>query len=342
MREDALDRAVGVRDAEPVHSGTVAVFGHRIRYLTSGEGEPVLLLHGLADHAEAWTHVLPHLARRYQVIAPDLLGCGLSDKPHIGYSLYEQAIYLRYLMDAMGIERAHVVGHSLGGALALHLYFQYPERVHDLALIASGGMGRHLSLSLRLCTLAGSSAVLGVLLASRHSQHPVARVGREVLQRFWPATAIADCTPADDDPEDDAQRAAEEAGILDRLREPDARWAFLAMLRNGCDVRGQRGSALAKLAHVQVPVLLVHGDQDATIPLSHSRAAAEALPRARLEVIEQCGHCPQRETPSQFAHVIERFLGAPEAMVRGESYPPATGGMKTSSSPSVRSASAAT
>jgi pimeloyl-ACP methyl ester carboxylesterase len=309
MRRESIEGKVGVRAEEPIESRVISVFGHRIRYLTAGEGEPVVLLHGLADCAESWTRIVPGLARRYRVVAPDLLGCGLSDKPRIDYSLYELAVYLRYLMDSIGVDRAHVVGHSLGGGLALHLYFQYPERVHDLALIASGGMGRQLPLSLRLCTLAGSSAVLGMLLASRHSQHPAARMGRSILQRFWPATAIADLTPAEDESASmEALDAMAEASILDRLRETDARAAFLAMLRNSCDVRGQRGHALAALAHVDVRVLLVHGDRDATIPVSHSRAAYQALRRATLEIIERCGHCPQREAPERVALSLERFL----------------------------------
>lgn len=311
--DDVSRLAATLSEAAPslpvTQSKVIEVMGHHMRYLTAGEGEPVLLLHGLADHAETWSRMLPRLARRYRVVAPDLLGCGLSDKPPITYTLWEQAIYLRYLLDAAGVERAHVVGHSLGGGLALHLYFQYPERVRDLALIASGGMGRHLPLSLRLCTLAGSSSVLGVLLASRHSQHPVARMGRRVLQRFWPATAIADGTVGEGDAEA-ALLAADESGVLDRLREPEARAAFLTMLRSECDLWGQRGRALDALAHVTVPVLLIYGDQDATIPLNHSRIAYRALRQAALEVIERCGHCPQREAPARVTALLERFLGA--------------------------------
>ncbi len=316
MREDFQDFAVGVRDVGPFESRVVSVFGHRMRYLTAGAGEPVLLLHGLADHAETWARVLPQLARGYRVVAPDLLGCGLSDKPPISYTLWELAFYLRHLMDAAEIERAHVVGHSLGGGLAMHLYFQYPERVRDLTLIASGGMGRQLPLSLRLCTLAGSSSVLNFLLASRHSQHPVARAGRTILERFWPATAIADGAPAADDAEG-ALLAEEEAGVLDRLRDPQARAAFLAMLRNNCNVRGQHGRAVVALSHINVPVLLIHGEQDATIPVSHSRMASETLRHGALEVLQRCGHCPHREMPGRVAHLIERFLGGQETMLAG-------------------------
>ncbi|HKV86355.1 MAG TPA: alpha/beta fold hydrolase [Ktedonobacterales bacterium] len=291
------------------------VLGHRMRYLTGGHGVPVVLLHGLADNAEAWGRILPALARDYQVFAPDLLGCGLSDKPAIDYSLSAQATYLRHFMDAVGAERAIIVGHSLGGALALHLYMRYPERVARLALIASGGMGRDLPLSLRLCTLAGSSAVIGALLGSRHTNHPAARVGHHVLGRLWPATAAADrakhaalvAINAED-----ALANAEEAGILDRLREPAARAAFLATLRSVGDMRGQRGSALDALPLIDAPVLLIHGERDATIPVSHGQTGIGRLRRGRLALLPNCGHCPQREAPEQVTELLLDFFAADE------------------------------
>ncbi|MGH2487623.1 MAG: alpha/beta fold hydrolase [Ktedonobacterales bacterium] len=298
-----------------IESHVVDVLGHRMRYLTGGYGEAVVLLHGLADNAEAWGRILPALSKEYQVFAPDLLGCGVSDKPAIDYSLWAQATYLRHFMDAVGAERAIIVGHSLGGALALHLYMQYPERVARLALIASGGMGRDLPLSLRLCTLAGSSAVIGALLGSRHTNHPAARVGNHVLGRLWPATAAADRAKHAALAAVNAEEAlanAEEAGILDRLREPAARAAFLATLRSVGDVRGQRGSALDALSLIDAPVLLIHGERDATIPVAHGQTGIGRLKRGRLALLPNCGHCPQREAPAQVTNLLLDFFAAEE------------------------------
>jgi pimeloyl-ACP methyl ester carboxylesterase len=244
-----------------------------------------------------------------------MLGCGVSDKPAIDYSLWAQATYLRHFMDAVGAERAIIVGHSLGGALALHLYMRYPERVTRLALLASGGMGRDLPLSLRLCTLAGSSAVIGALLGSRHTNHPVARVGHHVLGRLWPATASADRAKHVALAAINAEEAlanAEEAGILDRLREPAARAAFLATLRSVGDVRGQRGSALDALSQIDAPVLLIHGERDATIPVTHGQTGVGRLKRGRLALLPDCGHCPQREAPEQVTNLLLDFFAADE------------------------------
>jgi pimeloyl-ACP methyl ester carboxylesterase len=313
-----------------VHRDEVSVLGYRMRYLVAGAGEPVLLLHGLADTGDSWMRILPGLARRYQVFAPDLLGCGGSEKPRVNYSLWALAVYMRHFLDAVGVERADIVGHSLGAGLALHLFFQYPERVRRLVLLAAGGMGRDLPLSLRLCTLTGSSAVIGALLASRHSNHPFARAGRLVLSHLWPATRVADqssaaaTTAVDDRSKADGQAAlddvftcdaeiaefaAEEDGILERLRDPMARAAFLAMLRSVGDIRGQHVTALSQLHLVTAPVLLIHGRNDTTIPVSHGQTAESQFADARLEVLEECGHCPHREAPAAVLGLLERFLG---------------------------------
>jgi pimeloyl-ACP methyl ester carboxylesterase len=311
--------------AVAIHREEVSVLGYRMRYLVAGTGEPVLLLHGLADTGDSWIRILPGLARRYQVFAPDLMGCGASEKPRINYSLWALAVYTRHFLDAVGVERADIVGHSLGAGLALHLFFQYPERVKRLALLAAGGMGRDLPLSLRLCTLTGSSAVIGALLASRHSSHPFARAGRLVLSHLWPATRVADQSSAAVDDRSRAERQAavevftcdaelrdlgvEEDGILERLRDPMARAAFLAMLRSVGDIRGQHVTALSQLHLVTAPVLLIHGRNDMTIPVSHGQAAESQFADARLEVLEDCGHCPHREAPAAVLDLLERFLG---------------------------------
>jgi pimeloyl-ACP methyl ester carboxylesterase len=315
MRQHEGDApAILERDNVPIalEEREAHVLGYRMRYLTGGTGSPVLLLHGLADSKESWKRLLPTLARRHRVYAPDLLGCGASEKPPINYSLWALAAYIRHFLDAVGIEAANIAGHSLGGGLALHLYIQYPERVRRLALVASGGLGRQLPLSLRLCTLAGSSPVIGALLASRHTRHPAARLGHAFLGKLWPATALADMAGTGDSgaalTTDETLTAAEEADILERLRDPAARAAFLCMLRDVGDLRGQRASALHMLDSIRVPVLLIHGAQDTVIPVAHGQAARARLRHGRLEVLDGCGHCPHREAPTRVSHLLESFF----------------------------------
>src|SRR3954449_9111841 len=147
----------------PLTRETLVVHGHRLAYLRAGDGPPLLLLHGIANNCETWAEVIPRLAETHTVIAPDLLGHGESDKPRGDYSIAAYANGLRDLTSVLGIERAPVVGHSLGGGIALQFPYQFPERCERLALVGSGGLGPELSAGLRAATLPGAELVLGGL-----------------------------------------------------------------------------------------------------------------------------------------------------------------------------------
>ena len=116
--------------------------GHPVAYYAAGSGPVVLLIHGITSSADAWRAVIPALAEHHTVIAPDLLGHGGSAKPRGDYSLGAYASGVRDLMAALGHERATVVGHSMGGGIAMQLAYQFPERVERLALVSSGGLGQ--------------------------------------------------------------------------------------------------------------------------------------------------------------------------------------------------------
>ena len=276
-------------DAQLLHERFVSVLGHRMAYFTGGEGEPLILLHGLGHAASAWNGVLPALARHFRVFAIDLLGCGHSDKPRIDYHLWSLATHLRYFMDGLGIERAHLVGHSFGGGLALQTKFQYPERVDRLALLSSGGFGRELRLLLRLPTLPGGSLIMTIvtwpcwntLVKWFGYREPTIPVKSE-LRQVWL-----------------------------NLASPDHRWAFLRMLRGVSNLRGQTVSALECLPLLQGPVLLVWGDRDRTIPVAHARRAAQLIPTCQLEILPGCGHDLALHYPEVVAGLVERFLLAP-------------------------------
>ncbi|MBX7112617.1 MAG: alpha/beta fold hydrolase, partial [Dehalococcoidia bacterium] len=148
-------------------TATVRLHGHDVRYRVLGEGPPLVLLHGITSSSRAWSEVLPGLAERHTVIAPDLLGHGESAKPMGDYSLGAYASGVRDLLVALGIERATVVGHSLGGGIAMQLAYQFPERVERLALVASGGLGRSVHPMLRAATLPGSEVFLALAVRPR-------------------------------------------------------------------------------------------------------------------------------------------------------------------------------
>src|SRR6476661_9908840 len=148
----------------PLTRETLVVHGHRLSYLRAGDGPPLLLLHGIANNCETWAEVIPRLAESHTVIAPDLLGHGESDKPRGDYSIAAYANGLRDLTSVLDIEQATIVGHSLGGGIALQFAYQFPERCERLVLVGSGGLGPEVHPLLRAAAAPG--AELGLSLAT--------------------------------------------------------------------------------------------------------------------------------------------------------------------------------
>ena len=146
----------------------VSIHGHDVSYRTGGDGPAVLLIHGMAGSSRTWKDVMPILAEDHTVLAPDLLGHGESAKPMGDYSLAAFASGLRDLMGVLGIERATIVGQSLGGGVAMQLAYQHPELAERLVLVCAGGLGRDVSWMLRALTLPGSELVMPVKIGRAH------------------------------------------------------------------------------------------------------------------------------------------------------------------------------
>ena len=127
----------------------ISVHGHRISYRSGGDGPTLLLLHGITNSSETWERVAGPLAERFTVLAPDLLGHGESATPRGDYSLGAHASGVRDVLTALDIDRVTVVGHSLGGGIAMQFAYQFPERCERLVLVSSGGLGREVHLLLR-------------------------------------------------------------------------------------------------------------------------------------------------------------------------------------------------
>src|SRR2546423_5190040 len=143
----------------------ITLHGHRVSYRRAGWGPVIVLIHGITGSSQTWEHVIEPLAEHYTVVAPDLLGHGESAKPRGDYSLGAYASGIRDLIVALGHQRATVVGHSLGGGVAMQMAYQFPERCERLVLVSSGGLGRDVHLLLRAASLPGSELVLPLLAA---------------------------------------------------------------------------------------------------------------------------------------------------------------------------------
>src|SRR4051812_12207612 len=142
----------------------VTLHGHRRAYVKVGEGPALLLLHGLGCDHTTWEPVLDSLARRYTVIAPDLLGHGLSDKPRADYSVGGYANGMRDLLTVLGIDKVTVLGHSFGGGVAIQFAYQFPERTERMVLVAPGGLGPEVSPAIRAITLLGFHQAMSVMM----------------------------------------------------------------------------------------------------------------------------------------------------------------------------------
>src|SRR4051794_26581182 len=150
-------------DAQPFDAWQIELHGHRVDYRIAGDGPPVVLIHGMVNSSRHWEHVALRLADRYTVIAPDLIGHGDSATPRGDYSLGAHAAVIRDVLSAIGIERASIVGHSLGGGVAMQFFWQFPERTERLVLVSSGGLGHEVSPLLRTVALPRASLALSVL-----------------------------------------------------------------------------------------------------------------------------------------------------------------------------------
>jgi pimeloyl-ACP methyl ester carboxylesterase len=175
----------------------VSIHGHDVGYRMAGDGPVLLLIHGIAGSSATWRLVMPTLAERYTVVAPDLMGHGRSAKPPGDYSLGAQASTMRDLLGALQIDRASVVGQSFGGGVALQLAYQHPECCERLVLVDSGGLGREVSWMLRFMTLPGAEYLMPVIFPpfvrewgnriSRELHQRGVRMGR--LAEMWSAYA---------------------------------------------------------------------------------------------------------------------------------------------------------
>jgi pimeloyl-ACP methyl ester carboxylesterase len=282
-----------------VEKRDVVLHGHRLVYRVGGVGggepgaeRPILvLIHGLGGSSATWQEVLPAFARRYTVVAPDLLGHGESDKPRHDYSLGAHANVLRDLMIAIGIDRATVVGQSLGGGVAMQLAYQHPQRCERLVLVSSGGLGSEVSWLLRALSLPGVEYLMPVLFPSfiRDAGNALSRRLRGLGFR--------------------APRLAEEWRTYVSLTEPGNRDSFVRTLRSVVDPAGQAVSARDRLYLAShVPTLLVWGGCDRMIPVEHALAAHEAIPESRLVIFENSGHFPHAEEPQRFVEVVTDFV----------------------------------
>jgi pimeloyl-ACP methyl ester carboxylesterase len=275
-----------------IERAEVSLHGHRVNFNIAGQGPAVVLIHGVAGRAGQWDQTVQLLAENHTVIAPDLLGHGDSAKPRGDYSLGAHASGIRDLLVALSIERASIVGHSLGGGIAMQFAYQFPERCERLVLVSSGGLGEEVHVLLRAATLPGSEFVLPLLA------HPRIVDLASVVPRALGFLGLR--TRVD---------LEEMARGYQSLANAEARSAFIHTLRAVIDPSGQRIEATDRLYLAsKMPSLIVWGRRDRIIPVSHAKPAHRAMPGSRLELFDDAGHFPHLDDPLRFSRTLEEFF----------------------------------
>ena len=264
------------------------IHGHTLCYRIAGTGPVLMLVHGIAGSADTWDEIIPALARTHTVIAPDLPGHGASSKPPGDYSIGALANTLRDLLVYLGHDKATVVGHSLGGGVAMQYAYQFPERCERLVLVSSGGLGRDVVFILRAAALPGADLFINVTAR-------VACLAGIPLKRV-----VGDRVGPD---------VREVARGYASLADAETRAAFLSTLRAVIGTDGQRVDASNRLYMAsEMPTLIIWGARDPIIPVEHGRRAHEAMPGSRLRIFEEAGHLPYVDHPEEFVSALLAFI----------------------------------
>lgn len=272
----------------------VTIHGHERAFVKMGSGPALLLLHGLGCDHTTWLPVLERLAEDYTVVAPDLLGHGQSAKPRADYSVGGYANGMRDLLTVLNIDKVTVVGHSLGGGVAMQFAYQFPERTERMVLVAPGGLGPEVTPLIRAVSLPGFHAVMGAMTL------PGIRQAGKLGLRALASTGLSATHDLD-----------EVADIYESFKDPRARSAIAHVVRAVVDTRGQIVTMVDRAYLTQaMPMLVIWGTDDKVIPVKHAATAASIAPGARVEVIGDSGHFPHKDHPERFVAILNDFISS--------------------------------
>lgn len=260
------------------------------RYWFAGDmGSPVILLHGVGCHIEFWEQNIGELSKEHRVFAVDVVGYGKTDKPLVDYTFPFMADFVLDFMKTMGIDKASLVGNSMGGGISMTVASIAPDQVEKVVLVDPVGLGRGLSPVMRLMTAPLIGDVItapgrkAVILQMQSCLHDPSRASEDFIDR---------------------------ATLINAL--PGNKRSFLSLLRETGSIWGVRKRIIdefsQRLKKIQSPILVIWGRQDKILPLADGEAAMPKLANGRLHVIDQAGHCPQIDKPEAFNRTVLDFL----------------------------------
>jgi len=267
-----------------------AAGGITTRYWVLGtSGPPVVMIHGLGASAEIWLRNINPLAERHQVYVPDLIGFGRTDKPSAPDTAEHFIRFIDDFLNVMKLERCSLVGHSLGGGIALRYVLRFPERVDRLALVDSAGLGPDAPFILRLFSLPHIGELLtypsrpGVYCFFRQAVHHAPDVTKDFIDHYYRLYSL-----------------------------PGAQSAFLKIIRSITTIRGGRKElikpVLTNLHRITHPTLVIWGQNDRILPVKHAYVAKNKIPNSTLRIFKHCGHMPHFECSADFNRLLIEFL----------------------------------
>lgn len=246
-----------------------------VRYLTGGQGDPLVVIHGGGEGARAWLQSLEEFSRYYTVYAPDLPGFGYSQSMSNSCAISEFVEFVKGFLHNLGLTRLYLVGHSIGGGIALHYALRFPHDIKKLVLVSSMCLDKEIALWVRFL----SSPVF------RHSLGEVALASLRVVERLVRLSYVP----------------LKFVNPLPRAR--------IDLGKHITMRRGQTAAVKDRLHELVMPTLLVWGARDAIVPVSHAYTAAELIPDCRVHIFEECGHTVHRQKGQEFSQLLIGFLG---------------------------------
>jgi pimeloyl-ACP methyl ester carboxylesterase len=264
----------------------INVDGIPIRYVSQGKGPALLLFHGFGEFLETWSLNIELLSRYCTVYAIDLPGHGLSEKPRVSYTLDYGTKFALSFMEALGIKHASLIGHSVCGLLCLNLAIKSPEKADRLILVGSTGLSKKERTYLRR---------LVMLLGKFVIEPTKADILAGVKKAFYNPGVVSE----------ELVNKAYQYLMMSKTKD-----ALLNILRSNVDGKNIKPEVILdeRLRLVSSPTLIIHGAQDRVIPVEYAYDAGNLIPKARLKVLAECGHCPHIEKASEFNQTAIAFL----------------------------------
>jgi pimeloyl-ACP methyl ester carboxylesterase len=257
-----------------IQSKTIKIDGLDIHYYQAGQGEPLVVIHGGGGDARTWRENIKELADKYTVYAPDLPGYGGSEPLDGSYYIPELSMFVDKFAKSLGLEKFHLMGHSLGGGIALNYTLESPHKIKKLVLVSSLCLGEEIAFWVRLLSFPALVKSIGALILA------VLKGVKWLVKYMNPAEFIMPLSPAS-----------------------------VAVGGNITTFRQQKLVLDHRLPEIRVPTLLVWGSRDPIVPVSHAYQAAMAIPDCRIKVFEKRGHNVHRDELQQFSRLITGFLG---------------------------------